>query len=108
MEAGLIDEKEALEHEKRHLVSDLIGDPNMSIEVGPVVEVAQKDTLIIASDGLFDNLLQNEVIENARKGQLLASTRSSFEIAVSRMENSKDSQPSKPDDLTFLLFRRRD
>ena len=37
VEAGLLDEREALHHEARHVVSNIVGTPEMRIEVGSVL-----------------------------------------------------------------------
>ena len=107
VEAGLIKERDAILHEERHLVSNLVGLPTMHIEVGPVVELNAMDTVLIASDGLFDNLRTAEIVETCRKGQLLAICRSLADHCQERMTILRDGAPSKPDDLTFIAFRRR-
>lgn len=107
VEAGLLAEKDAIMHEERHLVSNLVGFPSMHIEVGPVLELSAKDTVLIASDGLFDNLHTGEIVEACRKGQLLSITRDLTETCHKRMKEAKDGEPSKPDDLTFIAYRRR-
>src|SRR5690606_20461658 len=73
-EAGLLTTQQAFEHAERHLVLNLLGTPNMHIDVGPELRMKRKDTLLIASDGLFDNLNENEIIETLRKGPLYRST----------------------------------
>ena len=42
----------------------------MRIEIGPAVCLSQLDTVVIASDGLFDNLSIQEVVGSMRKGKL--------------------------------------
>lgn len=107
MEAGLIGEREAIMHEERHIVSNLLGQHGMHIEIGPTIELASKDTLIIASDGLFDNLRSDEIADACRKGQQLAAVGMLSEICYQRMTSPKEGEPSKPDDLTFLSWRQR-
>jgi PPM family protein phosphatase len=107
VEAGVIDDHEAMHHDERHLVSNLLGDRDMHIEIGPQMSMASKDTLIIASDGLFDNLHIKEIIETCRKGQLLSLTRSLIESCEKRMTAPAAGSPSKPDDLTFIAYRKR-
>ena len=105
--AGLIEERDAIMHEERHLVSNLVGHTTMHIEIGPVVELSPKDTVLVASDGLFDNLHLEEIAETCRKGQLLTIARLLAETTRERMAVVQDGHPSKPDDLTFTVFRRR-
>ena len=57
MEAGLINEKEALQHEELNLIFNVIGSADMRIEIGSEQQLAARDTLLLASDGLADNLL---------------------------------------------------
>ena len=105
VEAGLIDEAEALQHEDRHLVSNTIGAPDMRIEVGPIVPLGRHDTVVLASDGLSDNLRVSEIVEIARKGPLRDSAARLAAAAERRMNREREGRPSKPDDLTFALFR---
>jgi serine/threonine protein phosphatase PrpC len=107
VEAGLIDEDAAIHHEERHLVSNLLGFPTMHIEVGPPVTLAAKDTVVIASDGLYDNLTMEEIAEVCRKGQLLSVCEALKSTCHERMTAPRDGEPSKPDDLTLIGFRRR-
>lgn len=104
--AGLLDETEAMHHEDRHLVSNIIGSSDMHIEVGSTVELASRDTLVMASDGLFDNLHLDEIVEHTRRGKLPAAAQRLVNACRGRMTDAKKDRPSKPDDLTFILFRR--
>lgn len=70
VESGFLDEAEAMYHEERHLISNFIGVPDMRIEIGPATKLATRDTLLIASDGLWDNLQTDEIIDVVRKGPL--------------------------------------
>jgi serine/threonine protein phosphatase PrpC len=105
VEAGLIDEDEALHHDDRHVVSNMVGASDMRMEVGSPMRLSAMDTVVIASDGLFDNLSVDEVTELVRKGPLAAAARRLVELASERMNGTQESKPSKPDDLTFILFR---
>ena len=105
VESGLLGEDEALFHEDRHLVSNVIGIPEMRIEIGSAVELSSRDTLLLASDGLFDNLMPAEIIEILRTGSLEESAQDLVDVATRRMLILEDKRPSKPDDLTILVFR---
>jgi len=107
-EAGLLDEHEALHHEDRHLVSNVLGARDMRIEIGPVLHLAARDTLLLASDGLSDNLRQGEIAERARKAPLAEAARRLVADARRRMAEPTPGDPSKPDDLTLILFRLGD
>ena len=70
VEAGLLDETDAMHHEQRHVISNVIGSVDMHIEMGSAVELSPRDTLLLASDGLTDNLHMPEIVECIRKGSL--------------------------------------
>ncbi|MEW4488289.1 PP2C family serine/threonine-protein phosphatase [Thalassoglobus sp. JC818] len=107
LEAGVLSEQEAILHENRHLVSNVIGSRDMSIELGPWISLAARDTILLASDGLFDNLFAVEIVECIRKGSLEDGVHQLAEIAVKRMCSRIPNLPSKPDDLTILAYRRK-
>ena len=105
LEAGLIDEAEALSHEERHLVSNVVGAESMRIDVGPTITLATRNTVLLASDGLFDNLLFEEIKELIRKGPLEEVVEGLLGAAWGRMTEPTDGMPSKNDDLSFVVFR---
>ncbi len=106
MEAGLINEKEALQHEELNLIFNVIGSADMRIEIGSEQALAPRDTLLLASDGLSDNLLQQEIVTAIRKGPLDAAIQAVTAVAMARMAAQQPGKPSKPDDYTTILFRR--
>lgn len=105
VEAGMLDESEALNHDQRHVVSNVIGTPDMRIEVGSTVELARRDTLLLASDGLFDNFRTEEIVQRIRKGPLKHVMATLVDDCRRRMQHAEEGRPSKPDDLTFVAFR---
>jgi len=106
VEAGFLGKREALHHEERHLVSNFIGTSDMRIDIGPAVKLRPRDTVLLASDGLTDNIHINEVINIMRKGPLDKAIESMTRLAHHRMTNESKLQPSKPDDLSVILFRK--
>ena len=105
VEAGFLDLDEAMHHEQRHLISNMIGSPEMHITIGPTLSLADRDTLLVASDGVSDNLHLDEIVERIRKGPLRRVARKLHEDCLSRMTVPLDGRPSKPDDLTFIVYR---
>lgn len=105
VEAGLLEEGEALYHEDRHLVSNMVGSPEMRIEIGPSRRLRPRDTVLLGSDGLFDNVPVPEIVEIVRKGALPLVTGLLAAECDRRMRSPDRGQPSKPDDLTFVLYR---
>ena len=105
VEAGLLDPEEALHHEERHLISNAVGAPDMRIEIGSPLQLGARDTLLLATDGLFDNVHEAELIETIRKGALRKAGRALLETSRARMEARDPALPSKPDDVGFVLAR---
>ncbi len=102
IEAGLIDEKEALTHPDLHYISNLVGEANMKIEIGPEIELSSNDSLFLSSDGIFDNFQPDEIIELVRKGSI-----SEISSALMNLINTKiyDKDDTKKDDISFILFK---
>ncbi len=106
VEAGLLDEDEAVQHDQRHVLFNVIGSPDMRVDVGPALQLAVRDTVLLASDGLFDNLYIDEIVETIRIGRLAAAADRLVERARARMNGPGGAdRPCKPDDLTIVLFR---
>jgi serine/threonine protein phosphatase PrpC len=105
VEAGLIDEQEAMHHAERHVVSNVVGSNSMRIEIGPMLRLAPRDTLLIASDGLFDNLHVPEIVALIRNGPLNQALAALVTEARRRMTAPREGEPSKPDDLSVILYR---
>jgi serine/threonine protein phosphatase PrpC len=106
VEAGFLGEREALHHEERHLVSNFIGTADMRIDIGATIELRPKDTVLVASDGLTDNIHLHEIIDLMRSGPLQQALDSIIKLAMHRMTAEPSKQPSKPDDLSIILFRK--
>ena len=106
VEAGFLDHREALHHEDRHLVSNFLGSVDMRIDVGAAATLNPRDTIMVASDGLTDNLHLEEIIELVRKGPMQAAMDAVIAKALGRMTEVRPGQPSKPDDLSLILLRK--
>jgi len=107
VEAGFLDQRAALHHEERHLVSNLIGTSDMRIDIGAPTSLHARDTVLVASDGLTDNIHLHEITELMRKGSLDKAIDAITGLALRRMTVDTKHQPSKPDDLSVILFRKR-
>ena len=105
VEIGMMNEQQALIHEDRNLISNCLGIDPMKIDLGTPMAFASRDTLLLASDGLFDNLTVQETIDLVRAGDLGKSLNCLLAATQARMANPLQ-LPSKPDDLTFICFRQ--
>jgi serine/threonine protein phosphatase PrpC len=108
VEAGWLEEAEAMHHEERHLVSNMVGSAEMRIEIGSALQLRPRDTLLLASDGLFDNLHIDEIVQYTRKGPLGSVSKLLANECDARMRTPREGLPCKPDDLTFIVFRLQD
>ena len=102
VESGLLSAEDALEHEERHLVSNIVGSKRMSIDIGSPRKVASRDTILLATDGLFDNFEAESVVEQVRKGKLPTVTTELVARCRERMGGE-----GKADDLTVISWRPR-
>jgi serine/threonine protein phosphatase PrpC len=107
VEAGLLDESEAMSHVDRHLVSNVGGVEEMRVEIGSSRKLAQRDGVLVASDGLLDTLLVDELAGMLSRGDAeTAATRLST-LAWSRMKTPEEGLPTKPDDLSLIVYTQR-
>lgn len=102
IEAGLIDEKEALEHPDLHYISNLVGSSDMKIEIGPEVELNANDSIFLASDGIFDNFAPEEIVELIRTGTLEENSLALMDLVTLGIYEKDE---TKKDDISFILFK---
>ena len=105
VESGLLDEDEAMHHEDRHYVSNMVGAPDMRIEMTVALPLDPLDTIVLGTDGVWDNLHPEEVVEIVRAGALDEVLPRLAAAARARMESPQADAPSKPDDCTFVVVR---
>jgi PPM family protein phosphatase len=105
LESGIINKSQAMLHEERHLISNYIGSPDMRLEIGPPIRLAPRDTLLLASDGLSDNLYDEEIVELCRKGNIFTCSRNLISECNKYMIQPVSDRVCHPDDMSFILFR---
>lgn len=100
VEAGMLSQEEALDHSDRYLVNNLIGDEHLRIEVASKVALKKGYSIIIGSDGLFDNLSHETLNSLVGKG--------SFEEGFNKLcQLCKDREDwRKDDDVSFIVLRK--
>jgi PPM family protein phosphatase len=103
-EAGYLTEDEAIGHADRNIISNALGAEGTYIDVGLPRQFATRDTLVVGSDGLYDNLTLAEIAQLTRKGSISQAMESTRRCVESRMSGEAD-QPCKPDDVSIMLFR---
>lgn len=102
--AGAISPDEALLHDYRHLLSSAIGIDAMRLEICPKVTFGRSDTLVMGSDGMFDNVFEHEILDIIRHRDLDKAGDRLSTLVAARMRPGSG-PPSKPDDMSFILFR---
>jgi serine/threonine protein phosphatase PrpC len=106
-EAGLLDEAGAMLHGERHVLSNVIGMQGMHVAATSTTMLSSRDTVVLGSDGVFDNLYHDEIIELVRAGEPLTVAERLLERLRERMAGPSPNPeiPNKPDDLSFVLYR---
>lgn len=106
VEAGFLIEQDALVHESRHVVLNALGTPaGARIEIGAPLRLAPHDTVLVASDGLSDNLYSGETIDLLRAGPLARGLGAVASRCRERMSRAAADLPGHADDLSLLAFR---
>ena len=100
VEGGFIEAEDALEHEERHIVSNVVGDPAMHIGVSSPLKLRPRDRVLIASDGLFDNVAVEDAVDATRKGRLAAAI-----VALGATCRDRMYDGGRPDDLTIVAYQ---
>lgn len=102
---GLMNERSAMFHPQRHMVNEVVGQDDMRVETGKPVSLTSRDTLLVATDGLWDNLFVDEIKAVVCSGPLLKGATELVDQVHRRMGQKRAREPGKPDDLTFFLYR---
>lgn len=103
VEAGLLEEEDELALEHRHLVANALGADPLRIETYNKVITEPGDTLVLGSDGLFDNLSVEEVATYAMGESIEDIMVQLVKAAQRRMMST--ARRAKPDDLAVLALR---
>lgn len=102
VEAGLIDQSMSLDEPQRNLVSNLVGDDAIRIESTTRMDLKKGHTILIGTDGLFDNIPHTELSEYISKGI--------FEEGIQKLTAKCDIQDEadwkKDDDISFIVIRK--
>jgi len=104
--SGMIEQDDVHHHDERHLLSNCIGSREMRVEVGAPIRMAPRDTLLLGTDGVLDNIQRQELIDLIRVGPLRDRAAKLQRRVRETMAGSDEELPAHPDDATALLFRR--
>ncbi len=111
-----ISEKDALVHPELNIVSNVLGHPKfyvtsfLSEEVlksNKTNKISKYDTLLLATDGLFDNYISEELVDIIRSGSLIETTQILQASVVQNINVINKLKLLKQDDVSFILCRRK-
>lgn len=106
IQAGILDEDVYDENEMRHYVTNIIGSKQMHIEASVNIPLDPRDTILICSDGLYDNMKIEEICQILGDHDLDQAAKMLVDLANKRMISEK-SEYSKYDDLSFILYKNQ-
>ncbi len=110
IEAGIIDESKKqtnINPELRNTITNVVGAKDMRIEIGSKHRLDDRDVIVMGSDGLFDNVMTDKVLQKIRSKTPLKVCLSLVEAANHQMYQSEPSESySKPDDLSLIVAMR--
>ena len=103
VQAGTLEEEEALQEPGRNIVSFLLGDKVFHIDSSSKFKFEKGMTLVCGSDGLFDNFTYTEIQEHLDNG---------FEEGTQEIKEACDNQLNretwyKDDDICFFIIRKK-
>lgn len=103
VEAGILDHEESLDAPDRNIVSHLLGDEFLRFESSSSIDLKKGHTVFIGSDGVFDNIPKEEVVNMASGGN--------FDESAQKLEDTfvklkKNETWKKNDDVTFIMMRK--
>lgn len=102
VEAGITSQEESLTDPERHIVNSLMGDEFVQIHSTTNFELKKGHSILIGTDGIFDNIAHVELEQIANQGK--------FEDSFQALSNiCKDQNPNtwlKDDDISFILIRK--
>ena len=102
IEAGIMNQEDSLEEDDRYQVNNMLGDQHIRIESTNKISMKKNQTLIVGSDGVFDNISHVEL------GELIhgSSFDDSFKSIVNRCLDTESEKWIKDDDIAFLLISK--
>jgi serine/threonine protein phosphatase PrpC len=102
IQGGHLDQSESLDDPNRYLVTNLIGDSSIRIESASRIELKKGHTIVVGSDGLFDNLSHDELSSLISGG----SFEESFKKLCDICEKQDPESWKKDDDISFIVVRK--
>ncbi len=102
IQGGVISQDDSLDHDNRYIVNHLIGDKSLRIESTTKMKLKIGHTILLGSDGLFDNLSHEQLAQIIFKDNIEQAFNELTKICTEQDPESW----KKSDDITFCLLRK--
>ncbi|MFG1494767.1 PP2C family protein-serine/threonine phosphatase [Halobacteriovorax sp. GFR7] len=102
VKAGVLGQEESLAHPERNYVNNLMGDDVIKIESTSGASIKKGHTILIGSDGLFDNIPHDSLTELIGQGIF----DKSFENLAEFCKIQNEEAWLKYDDISFIAIRK--
>ena len=102
VEAGITSQEDSLVDPERHFVNSFLGDEFVKINSTTSFELKKGHTVLLGTDGLFDNISHLELGEMASLGNF----DESFEKLTNFCKKRDEEKWLKDDDIAFVFFRK--
>lgn len=103
VEAGVLDHQESLDAPDRNIVSHLLGDETLRFESSSSIELKKGHSVFIGSDGVFDNISKEEIVNMTYGGNF---DESALKLKDLFINFKKEESWKKNDDITFIMMRK--
>ena len=102
IEAGITSQEESLHDPDRYIVNNLLGDEYIKIETTNRIPIKKGHTVLIGTDGLFDNLTHEELNQVIANGNFDNAFEDLVNICIKRYET----EWLKDDDIGFVVVKK--
>jgi len=102
VEAGVLAQQESLDDPTRYEVTNMMGDERISIEVSSAIEVKKGHSILVGTDGLFDNISHEDLGEILAQGKFDDAFTALCELCYVQ----KEGVWKKQDDIGFVFLRK--
>lgn len=104
VESGVVDHSEEVDESLRHVITNYLGSLDLRVEVSAKHLLAKKDTLIVGSDGLTDNLSDEDLSQFSLEKQASVTMEKICKATIMTM-NDEYIQTAKKDDLSIFVVK---
>ena len=102
VESGLIEQEDSLDDPDRNIILNFLGDEILRFETSSKISLKRGHSVLIGSDGLFDNFPQKEIVSIMAAGNFDQAAEKLKEIC----DHPRPQEQWKDDDISFIYMRR--